>query len=263
MDYQKAIMIIACLGLAACRQVSEKDLKSYALNCPVREIQVKASMGELDYHVWFNRSCRVDSIYFSLDGTHRYKEINKYDKSLRLVDVADIDNTDFTEGRYEYEYDGELMREARFYGANNDLLQHWIHENDGERIIRTSFLNEGEPTYISERVYDGLSYDETVTFTDGNVLRSRVVLFDADKPCRIISDNMDVTIDYSEDGLPVHTVNTLINSRNELVWVSDLEEHPERFYSYEYDDKGNWILRKEYNSLDGEVLATVTRSLLY
>ncbi len=84
------------------------------------------------------------------------------------------------------------------------------------------------------------------------------------RPTRIISDDMDVSVEYNDLKLPVHTVNTRMNTFCEIFYTPDLEDFPERWYAYKYDDKGNWVSRTEYTDADlTQEVATITRKITY
>lgn len=253
------------LLLSSCSWNVKSDLDTYGLTCKVKEMTVVVSESELDYTVFFNRFGQIDSLlrYSPEDDIHD-KEIYFYDKDHHRVKISNRDSDGQQEGWYEYQYDGDFISVCEIYGMNSNVLYRWEHLNDGENIIETRCYMEGELQYTDCKDYDGLSYEERQIGPDGELVgTAHVELFAKDKPSLVTQEGSEIRIDYNEAGLPVHSVNVLVSSNGELGWHPSLEEKPERWYKYEFDKKGNWVLRTIHDSPDGEPTITVRRTIIY
>lgn len=257
-------MIVAALLSAACNPVVD-NLETYGLNCKAKEISVLPDTLERSYSVTFNsRGQAVERITYNEDGEVRYREISYFDKKGRLSEIQGINGENETEIRYEYEWDGRFVRECRMYGMNNDELHRWVHKNDGRHIVHTTYFSEGEENYVTTKSYKGNSYIEVSYAPDGSELgRADIDFLTDSKPTKIDGAGIYVEIDYNEKGLPVRSLNTILDSAGEMEWTPDLEVHPERFYFYEYDDRGNWTKRTERIHPDSTTFAVITRRIVY
>jgi len=56
---------------------------------------------------------------------------------------------------------------------------------------------------------------------------------------------------------------TLLTSTGEMKWARDLEAFPCRYYSYEYDERGNWISRAESVHPDSTAYSVLHRIIKY
>jgi len=260
------LVIAAALLVCACHPIPN-DLEKYALDCKAAEVSVQCDTLERNYTVKFNPQGRVTEIEtFNDDGSFRFRESFGYDKRGRLTDVIGINSENETEERYEYDWKGSFIRECRMYGMNNEELHRWAHDNDGRHIVRTEYYGEGELSYITTKDFGKDSYVETTCAPDSSLIgKAKIEFFRSEnKPTRIEgSNNLYVEIDYNEKGLPVRSLNTVLNSLGEMEWVLDLETHPERYYSYEYDERGNWISRALKVHPDSTVISVLKRSIKY
>lgn len=253
------------LILYSCSGNVKSDLDTYGLTCKVKEMTVAVSEGELDYTVFFNRLGQIDSLVrYGIEDDIMDKEIYSYDKSHHRIKISNIDSDGQQEGWYEYEYDGDFVSVCEYYGMNSNVLYRWEHLNDGRNIIETRCYMEGELQFIDCKDYNGLSYEERQMDAEGNeVGTAHVDLYAPEKPSLVVQEGSQIRIDYNENGLPEHSSGVLISSNSDFGWHPSLEEKPERWYKYEYDKKGNWVLRTTHDSPDGEALITVRRTIIY
>ena len=261
----KARIIIAAALLAAACSPVVNDLETYGLNCKVKELSLQSDTLERNYSVKFNSRGQVtERTTFNDDGSLRFCETSYFNKKGQLCEIKGINGENETEERFEYEWDGRFVRECRMYGMNNEELHRWVHENDGKHIVRTTYYNEGEENYVTTKEFKGKTYQEVSYTPEGEIMGRATVDFLTDsKPTRLKGDSIDVEIDYNDKGLPIRSKNTILNSMGEMEWTPDLEVHPERFYSYEYDERGNWIKRTESAHPDGAAVAVLTRIIVY
>ena len=259
------LIFAAALIVCSCSHVNN-DLEKYGLNCKVREISVQSDTLEYSYEVFFNPEGQVELMNrYNFDGTFRYKEVYTYDNSGHLSEIQGVNAENETEVRYEYDWDGAFISECRLFGMNNEELHRWVHHNDGRHIVRTEYYAEGVLSYVTLKQFSGNGYDEESIDEEEEVVlgRAHVDFLTEDKPTRIRSDAVNVEVDYNDAGLPVRSKGTVLNSLGEMQWVADLEEHPERFYTYEYDKRGNWISRAEKVHPDSTVVAVLRRTIIY
>ena len=259
------LLVAAALLVCACNTVPN-DLEKYGLNCKASEISVKSDTLEFSYDVYFNPAGQVELMKrYNFDGSFRYREEYTYDKSGHLAEIHGVNAEDETEVRYEYDWDGRFISECRVYGMNNEELHRWVHTNDGRHIIKSDYYAEGEYMYTTTKKFSGSGYDEESVTSEGDVMgRGHVDYFmDENKPTNMQSDAFDVEIKYNEKGLPVWSRGTVLNSICEMQWESGLEENPERFYTYEYDERGNWISRAERVHPDRTAIVVLRRTIKY
>lgn len=259
------IMILAgALLLCACTRVSN-DLEKYGLNCKAQEITLQSDTLERPYKVRFNQDGQVlEVVTLDFDLSPRYTETYEYDSSKRLVQISGVNADNETEARYVYEHDGRFIKECLMYGMNNQEVHRWVHTNDGKHIIRTEYYNEGEFTYVTTKTFKGNTYKEESVGPEDNVLGTAEIEFlTEEKPLRIKGEGLDIEITYNEKGLPTMSRGTLLNSLGEMEWASNLELYPCRYYSYEYDERGNWISRAESVHPDSTAYSVLRRTIKY
>ena len=257
-------LFAAALLLCACTQI-KTDIDKYGLNCKAEEITLQSDTLELPYTVRFNKEGQVmQVITMNFDLSPRYTETYIYDAQKRLMEISGVNAENETEARYEYEYDGRFIRECRMYGMNNQEVHRWVHTNDGRHIVRTEYYNEGEFTYTTTKAFKGDTYKEESTDPEGNVLgKADVVFLTEEKPMSVKGDSIDMEITYNEKGLPTMSRGTLLTSTGEMKWARDLEDFPCRYYSYEYDERGNWISRAESVHPDSTAYSVLHRIIKY
>ena len=256
--------VAAALILCACTPV-KTDLEKYALNCKAKEIVLQSDTLELPYRVVFNSLGQADSVItYNFDKSFRYLETYTYNGKHQVTQISGLNADNEDEARYEYDYKGRFISECRMYGMNNQEVSKWVHENDGRHIVKTDYYAEGELSFVSNKEYSGKTYVEKSYSAEGDYLGSADVAFlTEDKFTRIKSADIDVEIEYNSKALPVRSRGTTLTSTGEMMWVPDLEHFPERYYSYEYDERGNWISRAEKVHPDSSAIATLRRIIKY
>ena len=265
---KKIVFIFAAAAiLAACNNDSlSNDRTFYAVNCIVQEISVASDTLEAPYTARFNELGQVTEVVTTdWDGILRFHETYTYNSDNQLEEIVGINGENENEIRYEYEHDGRFIKECRTYGMNNQEMQRWVHTNNGRHIVKTEVYQEGELAYVTTKKFKGESYTEQSVNPEGEeVNKVKVEYFhDENKLSRVVGDDVDITIEYNELGLPVMSRGVVLNTKGELMWVGDLEEKPCRYYSYEYDERGNWITRSDSYEPDGTPYAVFRRSIKY
>lgn len=266
-DIMKKYMIIAAAALlSACNgNAPVSDADKFGLNCNVCELTLQSDTLENPYTVTFNDFGQIQEVVTSnFDGSLRFTESYVYENG-KLKEIYGVNSENEDEIRYEYEYDGRFIRECRTYGMNNQEMQRWVHTNNGRHIVKTEFFLEGEPEYVTTKDFKGDAYEEKSMDMDGELLGTAHVEFfrTETKPSRVVSDDLDLVIEYNKQGLPVMSKGVALDSRNELKWLRDLDENPFRYYSYEYDERGNWISRAESVHPDSTAYAVMHRTIVY
>ena len=259
------IILLAALAVCACAPV-KTDLAKYDLNCKAGSLTLVCDTLELPYTVFFNSRGQADSVITTnFDGSFRYRETYTYDSRGRLEEIQGVNAEGETEIRYEYEMDGRFVKVCRTFGMNNQEMDRWEHRNDGRHIVHTDYFNEGVPSYVTTKTFSGNSYIEESRTPEGELMgRAEVEFFRVEeKPSRITGDGFDVEIQYNDKGLPVMSRNVVLDSKGAMQWVSDLETNPCRYYSYEYDERGNWILRRETRTPDENGGVELRRIIVY
>lgn len=295
MNFRKSLLLFAGLGLLACNNVTE-DMSRFAVNTKVRQIEQTSDDCEFDYVAVFDKKGHLSTIWYysgipvadssevsivvpgtiadfdnfrDFEGAHgyfRYYENCSYNSRGQLVAKNDVNADNETEGRYEFDYlDGKISN-CRFYGMNNELLNEWVHKRVNGQVS-TDFYHEGMLSYLSEKDSDGLNFNEYVVGIEGDslvVASNHIENYAEGKPSRIVNETMDITVEYNDLGLPVHAINVQMSSFCEIFYSPMLEIYPERWYVYEYDEKGNWIVRSEYADPEQSMLmGKITRKITY
>lgn len=258
------IVVLSALLVCACTPV-KTDLEKYALNCKAREVSLVSDTLELPYTVYFNSLGQADTVItYNFDGSFRYKESYTYNKRHQLLEINGVNAENENEARYEYDYSGRFISECRLYGMNNQEMSRWVHTNDGRHIVRTEYYNEGMLSFVTSKKYDGMTYVEESCTGDGELMgKVDVAFLTDDKFTRIKGDDIDVEIEYNDKALPVKCRGTFVNTRGELMWSSELDFHPECYYSYDYDERGNWIARYERYHPDSTATLVIRRTVKY
>lgn len=241
-----------------------EDYEKMDIVHPVKKIRIEASRREYDHTISFRSNGRIENIvYKDKNGntvvTHKYIYKDGY-----LFTKQEINSNGDIDARHLYEYDesGKLICH-RVYGVNNQDTDRWDFVYDGERESEISYLMEDDLQYRSLLRYDGNTRIETALSPDGDTLgTARTLFFDKDRVAAVQSEDISFSIDYNDNGIPVHTVNTVLDSERKIVWDESLETEPERWYRYEFDRKGNWIVRKEYCHPDDSIEVAIVKRLL-
>lgn len=257
-------LIVSFAALASCsRQAPEPK---YDINCPVRSVMVHASKGEFDHVLHFDRKGNmVLKECFNEDGSFRFREEYEYDAEGRVVGMLDINAEGQTEARSEYEYDGDFVSHFTIFGMNSERAHEWVHTNDGNHIVKTVYYSEDMPYYIIEKRYEGdVCFETTMEAGTGEILAvSESCTLPDGRPVSVRSETMNFTVEYDNIGHPVRALSTSLDSEGGILWESTLETNPERRFEYEFDRRGNWILRKEYSHPDSVEVAVIRRKIKY
>ena len=259
--------LFICLALLACACTpSHNDLQRFDLNCIVKEINVQADTLGLPWKAEFNRFGQLTRMtLFEYDGT--VHSINEYSYSCCgvLKGMKELNAAGETVSSSKYVFDGDFLSENRAFDANGAEERRWVQENDGEHIVRSEYYLCNELIHVTTREFSGDSYTEDVINDEGELLRHSEVEFflKEDKPTHIISEGVEITVEYNEEGLPIKSHNAVLNSVGTLQWAEDLGTNPDRYYSYEYDEHGNWTVRYTRNSPDSQDCTVIRRTIKY
>lgn len=255
----------ALILLAACSQYGA-DHEKYGLCTKAREVTLQCDSLEFPYTARFNRRGQLEYVETrNFDGGFRFREDYKYNDKHELEEVIGTNSDGDIEIRYEYEMDGEFVAECREYGMNTQEMVRWTHTNDGKHIIYSEYYNEGDLQYIINKSFTDSSYVEVSHTAEGELVGTAQVTFfgKETRPRQILTDELDIQIDYNDKGLPVRSSGVVLNSRGGMEWVPDLDINPVRYYSYEYDRHGNWIVRTEKVHPDSSACMILHRKIAY
>lgn len=260
-----SIFSISILILSSCLQRQVPDAK-YNVNCPVRSIDVTCSKGEFNHTLHFNRAGKlVLGEYRNEDGSFRFRNEYELDSLGRVSGMHVVNASGQTESIYSYEYDGDFVSECILLGMNNEHVHCWYHINDGEHIVRSEITNEDTPAFVVTRSYDGdMCRETTLDAENGDTLGvSSIASLPDGRIVSVHSDNMAVSVEYDQSGLPISSMNTSLDSEGNIIWDKDLAKSPVRSFRYDFDRRGNWITRKEYSHSDSIEVAVIRREIRY
>lgn len=263
----EAALILLLLAVS-CKGDKNPSLNysAYGLNTPVNSIRVEPS-GSLaespnsNFEILFNKDGLVSEYRHYMRNNSGYtKETYEYDRKGRLHTMRYYDADGSESGFKEFEYDGRFISSSTMFGMNSQQIYQWKNENDGCNITRSSYYDEGVLSCISHNRYDGNSREETVLGANGDtIIVNRYDYYDLELNRISTIDNAQekIAVEYNEQGLPCCAENTLVDAAFNFYWNSSAQENVPVFYEYEYDDKGNWIIRKEFfgeGRAPGEIL---------
>ena len=272
MSIVKAFLsVFLAAGAVSCSvKVDEKTLDRFGLNCPVKSVSVapdtSLSLVRDDYYkAEFNRKGSLTELkYYFPDGRVMSYELYRYDRKGRKIELLPFDKDSTATGRYAYEYDGRFVSKCTLFGMNSADAQRWENKNDGKHITETRFYQEGEFESLSKSVYKGNVRDETVTDAEGGeVGRSRYVYLSEDKPLEIESPLLKISVRYNKTGLPVKASGVSLSSKGDFEWHQDATGTETFVYEYEYDSRGNWIVRKEFSGPEKKLDEVLSRTIEY
>jgi len=260
--------LILLLLAVSCKGDKNPSLNysAYGLSTPVNSIRIEP-LGSLpecsnsNFEILFNKDGQVlEFRHYLRDNSGYTKETYEYDKRgcLQTMRYFDADGTE--SGFKEFEYDGKFISSSTMFGMNSQQIYQWKNENDGCHITRSSYYEEGSLSCISYNLYDGNFREETVLDANGDtIVVNRYDYYDLElnRISTIENTREKIVVEYNEQGLPGRAENTLVDAAFNFYWNSSAQENVPVFYEYEYDDKGNWIIRKEYfgdGLAPGEVL---------
>lgn len=261
-------LMVAATFVVGCRteRPMTEDYEKFTMAVPAASIKVIADNGDY-YVVDFDRIGHIERRqYFNADGRLHAKSVYVY-KDGKLDELQSYDSDGQMGTRQLYVYQGDTLRETSVRGMNNQPLYKWTYEpgEDGTTVI--TYSQEDEPVFYAIRHVDGLECrDETFSCEDGSLLGvARNVFYDRidGKVALVEAEDMHLSIDYDKNGLPVYCRNTLVTSEGNIAWDPSLDENAERWYQYDFDDRGNWIERKEYCHPDSVEVATIRRIIRY
>lgn len=257
-----ALALIAC----ACTTQERNDYRKYNVTGPVKEIILQSDSLAMPWTAEFKRSGRLNKVtIFNFDGSEYSVRTYRYNSRKQLTAIYGVVQFGEKAMDYKYKYDGDFTSECRTFDHEGQEVYRWVFENDGQNIVRTEFYETDTLQFYGVRDYNGEHYTSKVYNPEGELISTTEVDFCQleDKPTRIVSDNEDITIEYNEQGLPVMSRGTVVNSTGDLQHRSDLATYPCRYYSYEYDERGNWITRYERKAPDSPDAIIIKRTILY
>ncbi len=260
------LLAIVSLLACACTANVNQDLGQYDVTGPVREISVQSDTVGLPWTAEFNRLGQLEKVVVrNMDGSDNSVRTYHYNcrKQLTRVDgIATEDNEILT---YKYKFDGRFIKECHAYNSENEEVYSWIQENDGEHVVRYDYYHNGELQYYVVKEFDGDSYKSFCHYANGDLMSMAEVDFFQveEKPTRIVAKDADAIIERDENGLPVMSRGTVLNSVGALSELDDPEAYPCRYYSYEFDDHGNWITRYERKEPDSPEAIVLKRTIIY
>ena len=257
-----AVALLAC----ACSSQERNDFRTYNVTGPVKEIILQSDTIAMPWTASFNRSGRLTKLVITnLDGSEYSVRTYRYNCRKQLTAMNGVVLFGEKKMDYKYKYDGDFTKECRTYDSEHNEVYRWVYENDGRNIVRTAFYESDTLQFYGVRDYTGEHYSSRVYNPEGELISTTEVDFNGyeDRPTCIVSDDENIIIAYDEKGLPVRSFGTVVNSTGELQHRSDLAEYPWRYYTYEFDEHGNWITRYERKEPGSPEAIVLKRTIIY
>jgi hypothetical protein len=236
------IFIILILALTSCSNGSLNDLERMNLYGSIKSIQEEKrdSNGELmmTKETCFTNMGMVNSIeYFYPENKVLIKSVNHYDLKNRLTRQDFLTNDSLMLSQKYLQIDSN-KDSLLAYDSNGDLMNIAVLEyNNDKQVVETKLFD----------LQKNLIYSETSKY-DANSQLKETSIQSLDT-----SSNGEIYT-YSYDSIGRMQICTVTNSINKFETIEK--------YSYESDEKNNWI-KKHIKSHNGEIIAIVIRKIEY
>lgn len=256
------LALLAC----SCSPLTSNELWQYDVTGPVKEITLHSDTLALPWTASFDRSGHLTKMtIFNFDGSEQSVRSYTYNLRKQVTKASGLFAPGEPETYHIYKYDGAFVKECTAYDMDDKEVYRWVSENDGKHIVRTEYYYKGELQYTADKVFTDSSYRAESHTPDGVLNGFADVEFYKveEKPTHIISNDGEITIKYDENGLPVMSQGAVVNSVGTLQWPEDLAIYPCRYYSYEFDERCNWITRYERKEPDSPEAIVLKRTIIY
>lgn len=264
------LTITGMVTFSACQvePAENNDLDKYGLNQTVKSIYVDADddyIRSSHYEAFFNKYGQVQQVrYLESDGSLIIDEKYFYDSLHHLTKVWPIGADGQETGRFEYEFDGKFISKYTAINMNNQEIKRWEYTNDGEHIVKIDFYEEFDLTYVTTNTYDGDKFTQVVMNAEGDTLNIGYCReLTPNKPYYTHSEDFNLDIEYNEMRLPTKSIGAVVDTNGSLYWNDILDDTGYAVYEYEYDSKGNWIVRKVFYGDDRVPGELITRKIEY
>ena len=271
--YPLIVSLIVLLA-SSCNSKASYDYEEYGLNCPVKSVKVttynaESKFGDVvkgrlasdgHYLAKFNAIGNLEEIsWFDDDGNLNSREICKYNDNNQLIEnsVYYDDKLEWM-GTNEYIGDQRTSSISKFFGQDETSIYITHHKWDGEYIIETDMLVNGELKSKTKYTNPCKNSSEWVEYDkDGKeVLRGYEEYNNCGRIIRRSEGDFHLEVQWNEKNLPIHLKNTR-PVRNTMISYYSGNDGCEYYAEYEYDKKGNWIKQIVY---EGEIKKPITIS---
>ena len=185
-----------------------------------------------------------------------------YDKNGNLIGENLYLGTEAVQYKNVYEYDdnGKKTSDIR-YNKDSEIVYKTLFEYDGDKIsVRETTNGDGEVEYIEKFTYDdkgNVTVKSTYEKYDDSETTDKFRYDEKGNKISWVIDKNGVEIMKAEYTYDDKSNLTLIQT----YYGDKLSETEERSYTYEYDDKGNWIKKKV--SINNKPEFIVERKITY
>lgn len=203
----------------------------------------------------------TDFSTFETDGSLLGKNINEIDDG-HIVATKGYDNRGNLTAQVKYTYnDDGKVTEMVSSDADGTAMSTLIYEYDGEKLVKSQYINEYSDGIYYLYEYDGSDMEKSVGYGKDGKPNGHFTEYKDDKPVKIVTgkEKIVTTITYNDQGLPASITNGKIYSNNSI----GLDEGDSFNYEYEYDDHGSWIRRVERMKDSGKATTIVVRTIEY
>ena len=271
------IVSLVVLVASSCNSKASYDYEYYGLNCPVKSIEVttykaESKFGEIlngdlepdgNYLAVFNGVGNLESIsYYDEDGDLSRIGKYKYNEENKVTAVSDYDNDGDLVAQTMYTYNNDHIESftIKSYWSDKEVIRVYKHKWNGEYIIETDVLVDGElysktkykNAYKNNREREWVKYDK-----DGKeVSRGYEEYNVCDRIIKHNEGDFYLEVQWNDNNLPIHLKNAHLWNNIDISWYSG-DDECEYYVEYEYDKKGNWIKQIVY---EGEIKKPLTIS---
>ena len=220
----------------------------------------KIEKGELKeeghYYIVFDENgCLSESSSFYSSGKHISKKRYEY-KDNKLYK-----ETFYFRGKLSntttYEYDGKHLRSKLEVDNDDNKTMRFEHINNGEHITEfVRYENDVKKAVFKCKVIGNQTEIIAYNLNGQPSGHHRIEEYDErGRQTKLIWEGNPCEVKYNEQGLPIYLKNAYVSGG--FVYFSPFKKDDIRTFEYEYDEKGNWIKRIEY---EGEKISPISIS---
>ena len=221
----------------------------------------KFEKGELKekghYYIVFDKNgCLSESSSFYSTGEHFSKKRYEYKDNKLYKEMFYFDGK--LSSTTTYEYDGKHLRSKLEVDNDDDNnTMRFEHINNGEYITEfVRYENDVKKAIFKCKVIGNQTEITAYNINGKPSGHHRIEEHDeCGRQTKLIWEGNPCEAKYNEKGLPIYLKNAYIS--NGIVYFSPFRKDDIRTFEYEYDEKGNWIKRVEY---EGEKIRPISIS---
>lgn len=225
----------------------KNSLYEYDLKGPVVKVYESSYDAVLKFGKWETGDKDFSGnqiLFFSEDGN--------------LTEIHQLDDENDLMGKTFRKYENGILIETLVYDNNGDLQEKRTNKSKNGKVVESDYYGR-----------DGAHMQKTLFGYDGSRIKSGEVRRDGKMEMRWENNfkgkNIEIQTQYDSTGNISKILKFEYNGNGDvgkLISSDKVDQHESKIeWSYEYDNKNNWI--KRVQNVDGEVESIVIRKILY